>query len=232
MESFFGCIHTADDAIRLINMARHGTIPRIVNRLDRANKSMIRNGSIFVYSEKESKIKRWTDGRNWSPSRYFGMFLTYYQIISKKKDFKKNSNDNNDNPLDAIYKINNSHLFLKKTVTASIESDTFHIIAYSYIENEVNGGCCSKWIPSIRQVYGDAILPKNILIKHAINGGMASFNEISQGTEDSSEINTMDLDSTDISIITYPLNINPANIKYITCNTLWSVAKGEKDGYK
>lgn len=38
---------------------------------------MITSGSVFVFDEDESGIKRWTDGFFWSPSRILGNFLLY-----------------------------------------------------------------------------------------------------------------------------------------------------------
>ena len=38
---------------------------------------MITSGSVFVFDEVESGIKRWTDGFFWSPSRILGNFLLY-----------------------------------------------------------------------------------------------------------------------------------------------------------
>lgn len=38
---------------------------------------MITSGSVFVFDEDESGIKRWTDGFYWSPSRILGNFLLY-----------------------------------------------------------------------------------------------------------------------------------------------------------
>lgn len=38
---------------------------------------MITSGSVFVFDEEESGIKRWTDGFFWSPSRILGNFLLY-----------------------------------------------------------------------------------------------------------------------------------------------------------
>ncbi|KAK3612725.1 Global transcription regulator sge1, partial [Elasticomyces elasticus] len=37
-------------------------------------------GSIFIYEENASGIKRWTDGLAWSPSRILGNFLIYREL--------------------------------------------------------------------------------------------------------------------------------------------------------
>jgi Gti1/Pac2 family transcription factor len=47
--------------LRLIHAARQGVIPRITRRLnDNERRSMIKSGSVFVFSVEESGIKRWT----------------------------------------------------------------------------------------------------------------------------------------------------------------------------
>lgn len=44
---------------------------------------MIRPGSVYVFDELESGIKRWTDGKVWSPSRILGNFLVYRELERK-----------------------------------------------------------------------------------------------------------------------------------------------------
>jgi len=52
-------------------------IPRVTRRLVDSERKMITSGSVFVFDEDESGIKRWTDGFFWSPSRILGNFLLY-----------------------------------------------------------------------------------------------------------------------------------------------------------
>lgn len=60
---FIGYVETTADALRLIQAARCGLIPRITRRLNEMERrSMIRTGAVFVFSVDESGIKRWTDG--------------------------------------------------------------------------------------------------------------------------------------------------------------------------
>lgn len=75
-EPFYGFVETTGDALRLIEAARRGLIPRITRRLnDLERRAMIRSGSVFVFSNEESGIKRWTEGLTWSASRIVGNFL-------------------------------------------------------------------------------------------------------------------------------------------------------------
>ncbi|THU77909.1 hypothetical protein K435DRAFT_72170 [Dendrothele bispora CBS 962.96] len=72
-----GWIETTGDALLILEAARRGLIPRVTRRLVDTERKMITSGSVFVFDEKESGIKRWTDGFFWSPSRILGNFLLY-----------------------------------------------------------------------------------------------------------------------------------------------------------
>lgn len=54
-----------------------------------------RCGSVFVFVEGECGIRRWTDGKLWSPSRIFGHFLVYKQV-SKRNEMNKESRNEQD----------------------------------------------------------------------------------------------------------------------------------------
>ncbi|EMD36069.1 hypothetical protein CERSUDRAFT_138831 [Gelatoporia subvermispora B] len=72
-----GFIETTGDALLILEAARRGLIPRVTRRLVDSERKMITSGSVFVFDEDESGIKRWTDGFFWSPSRILGNFLLY-----------------------------------------------------------------------------------------------------------------------------------------------------------
>jgi hypothetical protein len=58
---FTGYVETTVNALRLIHAARQGMIPRIAQRLNGLERrTMIKSGAVFVFSVKESGIKRWT----------------------------------------------------------------------------------------------------------------------------------------------------------------------------
>lgn len=73
-----GWIETTGDALLILEAARRGLIPRVTRRLVDSERKMITSGSVFVFDEDESGIKRWTDGFFWSPSRILGNFLVYH----------------------------------------------------------------------------------------------------------------------------------------------------------
>ena len=72
-----GWIETTGDALLILEAARRGLIPRVTRRLVDSERKMITSGSVFVFDEDESGIKRWTDGFVWSPSRILGNFLVH-----------------------------------------------------------------------------------------------------------------------------------------------------------
>ena len=76
IEPFYGFVDTTGDALRLIQAARQGIIPRITRRLnDIERRAMVKSGAVFIFSNEESGIKRWTEGLSWSASRIVGNFL-------------------------------------------------------------------------------------------------------------------------------------------------------------
>ncbi|KAI8875064.1 hypothetical protein K501DRAFT_203395 [Backusella circina FSU 941] len=85
-ETFHGYIETTQDALFVFEGCRRGLLPKICRRLQERERKMIQSGSIFVFDERESGIKRWTDGRVWSPSRILGNFLIYREVDKKKSN--------------------------------------------------------------------------------------------------------------------------------------------------
>ncbi|KAJ7119007.1 gluconate transport inducer 1/Pac2, partial [Mycena epipterygia] len=72
-----GFIATTRDALLILEAARRSMIPRVTQRLNDYERSMLASGSVFVYYEHESGMKRWTDGFTWSKSRIRGDFFVY-----------------------------------------------------------------------------------------------------------------------------------------------------------
>jgi hypothetical protein len=78
-----GWIETTGDALVILAATCRSLIPRATRRLVGAECRMIASGSVFVFDEQESGIKRWTDGVFWSPSRILGNFLLYRETDCK-----------------------------------------------------------------------------------------------------------------------------------------------------
>ena len=88
-ETFYGTVETVEDAILVVEACRRGLLPRVARRLGDRDRALIRPGSIFVFVERESGIKRWTDGKIWSPSRITGDFLSYRQLEQRLASTKR-----------------------------------------------------------------------------------------------------------------------------------------------
>jgi hypothetical protein len=68
-------------------------MPKVTRRLRDNERHLIRSGHVFVFDERESGIKRWTDGLLWSPSRILYNFLVYRQIDTKLHIVKAQTNE-------------------------------------------------------------------------------------------------------------------------------------------
>lgn len=114
-ESFYGCVHTERDCFELITRARQGKIGVVMSRLNEKEKSIIRPGSLFIYSESASGILRWTDKKDWTPSRVQGVFLVYKELKGG---------------------------LCKKTFTLRQSDQVWRLVAYTLLDWEENGSCC------------------------------------------------------------------------------------------
>ncbi|KAM0674993.1 hypothetical protein GVAV_001332 [Gurleya vavrai] len=120
----------------MVDLCQKNVLGRVTRRLHENEKRSIRDGSVFVYEENESKIKRWTDGKIWSPSRCNGIFLCYreYKPKGKFRDIDENE-------------------MFKKTLTAKFGEKTYHIITYANLEDEMNGTCCFKYGNRLKMIH-------------------------------------------------------------------------------
>lgn len=109
-ETFFGLIESVDDAMLVVDAARMGRLPRVRTRLTDRERRSIRSGSVFVFLETESRIRRWTDGKAWSPSRITGEFLIYREIISN--DLRQDCG------------------LVKRTISLGVGMEAYHLVAY------------------------------------------------------------------------------------------------------
>lgn len=94
--TFNGHVATTQDALVLFEACLQGHLSHVPRRPhDRERSTLIRSGSVFIYEENASGIKRWTDGVTWSPSRILGNFLVYRELDKpfppgeKKRAMKK-----------------------------------------------------------------------------------------------------------------------------------------------
>lgn len=94
--TYRGYVATTQDALILFEACLTGVLPHVPRRPhDRERSHLVRSGSVFIYEENTSGIKRWTDGVTWSPSRILGNFLVYRELDKpfppgeKKRAMKK-----------------------------------------------------------------------------------------------------------------------------------------------
>ncbi|KAJ3271566.1 hypothetical protein HDV01_006528 [Terramyces sp. JEL0728] len=88
MQSFFGFVNTPADAALLIYSSTDGSnrVQSVKRRLASQERNQIKSGSVYVFCEQESGMRRWTDGMRWSKSRVEGQFLVYRRIEPEPTD--------------------------------------------------------------------------------------------------------------------------------------------------
>ncbi|KAF9941034.1 hypothetical protein BGZ67_006090 [Mortierella alpina] len=159
VETFHGYIETTQDTLLIFEACRRGLLPRICRRLQEKERRIIQSGTVFVFDERESGIKRWTDGLVWSPSRILGNFLVYREL-DKHTSGKKNtgpidraSRASSSDAESAIEKnkeralvgsLTNSYRFkkqglIKKTMSIVVNGVSQHMISY-YSKEDVLAG--------------------------------------------------------------------------------------------
>ncbi|CAE6433919.1 hypothetical protein ACGC1H_001462 [Rhizoctonia solani] len=78
-------LKSTKDALLIIEAAERGLFPRLVRRLTEQERAQsIYSGSILVYDEFESHIRRFTDTLVWSPSRIIGNYLVYREMKERE----------------------------------------------------------------------------------------------------------------------------------------------------
>ncbi|KAL1296529.1 hypothetical protein AAFC00_000037 [Neodothiora populina] len=76
-----GFVQNSMDGLMLFEACLSGKLHHVPRRPhDRERANLIKSGSVFIYEENASGIKRWTDGVAWSPSRILGNFLIYREL--------------------------------------------------------------------------------------------------------------------------------------------------------
>lgn len=190
IETFFGPIDTTSDALRVFELCRLGRLGRVRRRLHDKERKMIRSGSVFVFDEAESGIKRWTDGRLWSPSRILGNFLIYREL--ERRDASGFAASGRDEEIAWIggssmahdehteehssllrsKKLNggqHSHKgrfvfkpggLLKKTISAHVDAHIHHLVCY-YTRRDLSVGTWdSRLVDELRKVR----IPKSLVL--------------------------------------------------------------------
>ncbi|KZT07611.1 uncharacterized protein LAESUDRAFT_698231 [Laetiporus sulphureus 93-53] len=147
VQPFYGYVDTTEDALRLIEAARRGVLPRVTRRFNELERrSMIRSGAVFVFSVEESGIKRWTEGLTWSQSRISGNFLIYREVadrnILRSSHQVSDSSDGSQSghPVESHITLKPNGLIKKaSTITVKINGSDHHLISY-FTQEDVHSG--------------------------------------------------------------------------------------------
>ncbi|KAG0363482.1 Gti1/Pac2 family-domain-containing protein [Gamsiella multidivaricata] len=159
VETFHGYIETTQDTLLIFEACRRGLLPRICRRLQEKERRIVQSGTVFVFDERESGIKRWTDGLVWSPSRILGNFLVYRELDKRnsgKKDVSpidrasRSSDSDAESVIDKskeralVGSLTNSYRFkrnglIKKTMSIIVNGVSQHMISY-YSKEDVLAG--------------------------------------------------------------------------------------------
>ncbi|CAI2167262.1 20611_t:CDS:2 [Funneliformis geosporum] len=130
------------DALVIFEACRQGVLHRTKRRIKEEEKKLLCAGSVYVYDEMESGIKRWTDGKYWSPSRIVGDFLVYQELEIRlphiksyeklDENLKRRIKDEN-----LKYNISNKGAFIhrkdglsKKTISVKLNGSFQHMVIY------------------------------------------------------------------------------------------------------
>ncbi|KAG0356094.1 hypothetical protein BG005_004997 [Podila minutissima] len=127
METYFGLIKTPQDALVIFEACRLGLLSRVHRRLSDIERQSVRSGSVYCFDEREAGMRRWTDGKSWSPSRVTGSFLTYRELEEAVPSLAGKNIYRPDGLLKQSFSITTS------------ENQKLHLISY-FTNDDVNSG--------------------------------------------------------------------------------------------
>lgn len=156
--TFKGYVEDEDDALLLLQATVEGKLRHIPRRpYEIERRYLIVSGSVFVFVEEISGIKRWTDGVSWSPSRIAGRFLIYKELdksqapaVSKSSSGVKlpplvsqssGSSSGSVSPLARSDRAKRYTGFTKKTMSLKFRDarkntvETLHLVSYYNVED-------------------------------------------------------------------------------------------------
>lgn len=135
MKCIKGYIHSYSEASLIMHAVRLGLIQPVKERLTGIEREKISSGCIFVFIESVNGIKRWTDGKIWSPSKILGHFLLYKEVpkcLSKSSIKKRNAAERYYEKIPVVKVDSPADEFslFKKTISIKHEAKSYHIISY------------------------------------------------------------------------------------------------------
>lgn len=175
MQTFYGFVQTTNDALLLFEACRIGKLKRIQRRLSESERlSQVVSGSVFIWDEEESGIKRWTDGKTWSPSRIHGSFLIYKEMEPTSKRKNLNGNPSEDSPSG----VKEDGLIKKALSICTANNKRQHLVSYYSREDFDNARLP---IPSELHEYTSISIPSELYPEFvpetvpSVNGSMGYF---------------------------------------------------------
>ncbi|CAG8479401.1 5792_t:CDS:2 [Ambispora gerdemannii] len=189
--TFNGFIETTQDTLLIFEACRRGILPKVSRRLQEKERKIVTSGSVFVFDERESGIKRWTDGLVWSPSRILGNFLIYREL-DKRQRTESDSGDSLHHHISAastsidknreralVGSLTNSYRFkknglIKKTMSIVVNGVSQHMISYYNKEDVLR---CALKTPSqdpqlaALEISPEFLSKQNFRIYPTIEGG-------------------------------------------------------------
>ncbi|CAO3567409.1 unnamed protein product [Mortierella alpina] len=149
METYYGLIKTPLDALIIFEACHLGIISRVHRRLSDIERQSVRSGSVYCFDEREAGMRRWTDGKSWSPSRVTGSFLTYRELDDAQGTQSSGKN---------VYRPDG---LLKQSfsITTS-ENKKLHLISYYTNEDVASERLCDT--PSRDPRFAGVVIPKGI----------------------------------------------------------------------
>ncbi|KAI9024075.1 Gti1/Pac2 family-domain-containing protein [Hyaloraphidium curvatum] len=171
-ETWFGRIESTNDALLLFEACRLGKLRRIPRRLSESERSeAVRSGAVFVWDEDESGIKRWTDGKSWSPSRIHGSFLLYKEIEPKRRGAPKPAKAGADQAQqDFVLKENG--LVKKALSICTADNRRQHLVSY-YTKEDTTEPALLK-APSALPLFADIAIPNEMYPEFVPDGATPS----------------------------------------------------------
>lgn len=190
--TFKGYIEDENDALLILQATLDGKLQQIPRRPYEIERPyLIVSGSIFVFVEEISGIKRWTDGISWSPSRITGKFLVY-------RELDKGSGHGHSNDLEISSTSMRYSGLVKKTISVKLKRapfhllENFHIVSY-YTIDDVKG----KRIMSPKNlVFFNDVVPSQELIQAMENTTLGNVKTSTSGSSSSHKLTPMSANET------------------------------------
>ncbi|EJD52463.1 hypothetical protein AURDEDRAFT_158193 [Auricularia subglabra TFB-10046 SS5] len=143
---YLAYIQSTGDALLAFEAALSGSsyVHRVTRRWNyQERNSHIRSGTIFVFNERESNVKRWTDGRMWTPSRILRNFLVYRERYAADEARPPSVNSGRRYPTWLVGAIDGPEVrsggLVKKTIPIVVEGTRYSLVSYYDPEDVLSG---------------------------------------------------------------------------------------------